>query len=260
MKGSRQECVGSPDKQTPHSSINAAANYNVTDNAAEDTNERELSDNDQELKQALGRFVIHGPDRHTLADESNRPIADRRANVFFGAYSDAQGNQQQLRGIVDTWHQDELVQSGVGHFAKAAADPRQLNRHRVFDRGEMSFVSRLGATVVRIAVQRYDYYNCEAAMNDEEYDEDGNIVPVKDNITITPLDPTTPHYMEYLKCFSDEDEILAKITAEDKREREAIAEQREAAQLAEKAYKDNAVVNMSNSNTAETASSDYALT
>ena len=232
MKGSRQECVGSPDKQTPHSSINVAADYNAADNAAEDTNERELSDNDQELKQALGRFVIHGPDRHTLADESNRPIADRRANVFFGAYSDAQGNQQQLRGIVDTWHQDELVQGGVGHFAKAAADPRQ----------------------------RYDYYNCEAAMNDEEYDEDGNIVPVKDNITITPLDPTTPHYMEYLKRFSDEDERLAKITAEDKREREAIAEQREAAQLAEKAYRDNAVVNMSNSNTAETASSDYALT
>ena len=260
MKGSRQECVGSPDKQTPHSSINVAADYNAADNAAEDTNERELSDNDQELKQALGRFVIHGPDRHTLADESNRPIADRRANVFFGAYSDAQGNQQQLRGIVDTWHQDELVQGGVGHFAKAAADPRHLNRHRVFDRGEMSFVSRLGATVVRIAVQRYDYYNCEAAMNDEEYDEDGNIVPVKDNITITPLDSTAPHYMEYLKRFSDEDERLAKITAEDKREREAIAEQREAAQLAEKAYKDNAVVNMSNSNTAETASSDYALT
>lgn len=258
MKGSRQECVGSPDKQTPHSSINVAASHNV----AEDTNERELGDSDQELKQALGRFVIHGPDRHTLADESNRSIADRRANVFFGTYSDTQGNQQQLRGIVDTWHQDEPVQGGigVGNFAKTAADPRQLNRHRVFDRGEMSFVSRLGATVVRIAVQRYDYYNREAAMNDEEYDKNGNLAPVKDNITITPLDPTTPHYMEYLKRFSIEDERLAKITAEDKRECEAIAEQREAAQLAEKAYRDNAVDNLPNSNKVETASSDYALT
>ncbi|GEM_PF-4154473 len=256
MKGSRQEFVGSPDRQIPYQIISAAASHNV----AEDANEREIKYSDQELKQALGRFAIHGPDYHMLAEESRKSIADRCANVYFGAYQDKRGNQQQLRGIVDTWHQDESSQ-GIGSFWQSVADPRHLNRHREFDRGELSFVSRLGATVVRIVVQRYDYNNREVAMYDEEYDENGKLAPVKDNVTISPLGINDSNYADYIKRFRDEDERLAEAEAEDRKDRERLMARREAVRLAQEAYKDNNLGDLLNGNASDASSNDdYELT
>lgn len=212
--------VGMPDKQKPVDCIDAA----VTQNDMGMQVEQEYDYSDQELRQALGHFVISGPGIEQLNAEAQREVADRSANLYFGSYRDRQGRIQQMHGIVDSWHLDEPP-AAVGSFWSVAGqgipdtpdyrpgDARNLNRHRG-DRGELSYITRIGATAVRVAIERYNVYSREPANHDMEFDATGNLAPVQNNVTLERLDPTHAHYAEYVECLAKEDARLAKVDFE----------------------------------------------